>query len=174
LLAVAAAPLANLGALARAREDWDSARPLYEQGIKIWRDMGAREFLGRGLISLAYVSHNVGDAIGAARVLSEALEIERESRATEFMPHLACTLAALLLEAGGAHAGAVALGGGERHQGALDQFERAEQDKSRQALIDALGEDSFEREYARCCAMTTNELFQFADARVGELLDMTK
>ncbi len=171
LLAVAAAPLCNLGSLARTRGDWATARPMYEEGINIWRDMGAREFLGRGLVGLAYVAHKLGDAEAVSRALGEALDIERESGATQFLPYLACTLAGILLTAGNAPAGARALGGGQRHQAALDQLERDEQMKDRLALIDALGEEHFEREYALGQAMAVSELLPFAEAGLRELSD---
>ena len=144
---------------------------MYEEGINIWRDMGAQEFLGRSLIGLAYVAHKLGDAEAVSRALGEALDIERGSGPTQFLPYLACTLAGVLLTAGNAPAGARALGGGQRHQAALDQFERDEQMKDRLALIDALGEEHFEREYALGQAMAVSELLPFAEAGLRELSD---
>jgi DNA-binding NarL/FixJ family response regulator len=64
--------------LARAQGDYAAARPLFEESLAIFRELGDRRGIANALHNLGSVSRFQGDYAGAARLFDEGLALSRE------------------------------------------------------------------------------------------------
>ena len=171
LRAASADPLNTLGEHARAKGEWTEAAEYYEEALEIWLERGAKGPASIGLMNMAYIARHRGDAKMAARRLADGLSLQRQTGSTRHLFNSICILAGILLLTRRPLEAARVLGAGQKQQGRVDPADRLEQETDRDALIAALGEDAFEREYAAGQAMTADEALQFADGLLESLLN---
>ncbi len=75
---VAAHAIFMLGNVAVSQHDWDQAKPLMEQAVRLWRDLGNRAAEALSLQVLAGAEHGLGDEDASACHALEALALFRE------------------------------------------------------------------------------------------------
>jgi predicted ATPase/class 3 adenylate cyclase len=163
-------PLNELGEYARERGDWLAAAEYYEKALEIWQKEGLKSLSSVVLFNLAYIDRNLGEAQSAARRLRDGLQLQRAIGSTTTVWLSLCALAGVLALLGRPAEGARMLGAGQAHQEPPDFADSLEQNKDRTALVAALGDEAFEREYAAGAALSEDEARDLANRLLETIL----
>ena len=184
------ASLNNLGSVAHSQGCCDEARELFQESLAIEREIGDRYGIALALNNLAFVSIKLGRLADAPEFLEEALKIASDIDAQTSILELLVTCGLLMLIAGSKEGemcnakctvqAAILLYAAQHHAEKIgftfDPTEQADLDEGlekvqgKKVLGDSgQGTVEIDQLKAQACAMSLDELVQYALAALAEL-----
>jgi tetratricopeptide (TPR) repeat protein len=158
--------LLNLGNVANDQGDFAQARPLYEESLAIWREMGNGMRIAEALSDLGKMMHAQGDHALARVHFEESLTLSHELGFKQGIAQSLEAFAFLALQE--AHPErAVRLWGAaaalrEMIRSPLAPDEREQQEREITVLQQTLGEDAFASAWAEGQAWTLEQAIEYA------------
>jgi tetratricopeptide (TPR) repeat protein len=164
--ALLATVLAIAGEFFRTIGDYTRARPLYEEAASIARSIDDRAVLSVAVANLAYVACHDGDFAEGRRLGRTGLELSVAAGRRQFAAWSVSELAEPALGLGELELGAQLVGAAERALAAMGgriyPGDLATHERVIAGLIDALGQDRYEQEYARGASVNLDEAIRIA------------
>jgi non-specific serine/threonine protein kinase len=161
-----AAVLAIAGEFFRTIGDYTSARPHYEEAASIATSIGDRAVLSVAVANLAYVACHDGDFAEGRRLGRQGLELSVAAGRRQYAAWSVSELAEPALGLGEPELGAQLVGAAERALAAMGgriyPGDLATHERVIAGLIDVLGHESYELEYARGASVNLDEAIQLA------------
>jgi predicted ATPase len=158
--------LDNLATVYRNDENMARARELHEESLEIYRRLGHRKGIATTLTNLGTLTHGQGDLDAALLLLKESLRIKQEIGDRRGMIYALESLASLITDLGHPDRGARLFGAaGELRESIglpLSPKDRGVILSESRPARTALGESTFETEYAAGKMMNDDEAVRFA------------
>jgi hypothetical protein len=153
--------LDRLATLARVEGDYGTARALLAEGLELAKEVGAKPWIGRVVISLARLSQSEGDDTQARALFQQGLRPAQTIGDRGVIASCLVGLGVLAIQQGSRSEGARLIGAARRvdqlYPGPFDPTERALCRESIDLAQSTLGDEAFAQAWAEGQAMTLEQ-----------------